>query len=179
LSEEESNEVPVQVKSEEESDEKIADLLIQKEPQGPELSVEELKDLLSQEKEKTTQLHTTAHLMLAGLRKVLGDHVQQKGSLVAPDRLRFDFSHYDGVTDEQLADIEDMVNEEIRRNVAAETKLMSYDAAVESGRMTAFAKPLPCSRSSSCCALVRSPRRARRWRNTAQPRACLPAARTC
>jgi alanyl-tRNA synthetase len=57
---------------------------------------------------------------------------------VAPDRLRFDFSHYDGVTDEQLADIEDIVNEEIRRNVAAETKLMSYDAAVESGAMALF-----------------------------------------
>ncbi len=82
--------------------------------------------------------HSATHLMHAALRNVLGDHVQQKGSLVAPDRLRFDFSHYDGVTDEQLADIEDIVNEEIRRNVAADTKLMSYDAAVESGATALF-----------------------------------------
>ena len=82
--------------------------------------------------------HSATHLMHAALRKVLGDHVQQKGSLVAPDRLRFDFSHYDGVTNEQLADIEDIVNGEIRRNVAADTKLMSYDAAVESGAMALF-----------------------------------------
>ena len=64
---------------------------------------------------------------------VLGDHVQQKGSLVAPDRLRFDFSHYEGVTSEQLREIENIVNDEIRRNVAADTKLMSYDDAVASG----------------------------------------------
>jgi len=70
LSEEESNEVPVQVKSEEESDEKIADLLIQKEPQGPELSVEELKDLLSQEKEKTTQYELKLKHALADLQNL-------------------------------------------------------------------------------------------------------------
>jgi alanyl-tRNA synthetase len=82
--------------------------------------------------------HSATHLMHAALRKVLGDHVQQKGSLVAPDRLRFDFSHYEPVTSEQLQEIEDLVNEEIRKNIAAETKLMSYDDAVESGAIALF-----------------------------------------
>jgi alanyl-tRNA synthetase len=64
--------------------------------------------------------------------------VQQKGSLVDAQRLRFDFSHYEGVTPEQLQTIEDMVNGEIRKNVVAETKLMNYDDAVESGAMALF-----------------------------------------
>ena len=82
--------------------------------------------------------HSATHLMHAALRQVLGDHVTQKGSLVAPDKLRFDFSHYEPVTPEQLAEIEDIVNEEIRKNVAAQTQLMSYEAAVESGAMALF-----------------------------------------
>jgi alanyl-tRNA synthetase len=82
--------------------------------------------------------HSATHLMHAALRQVLGDHVQQKGSLVAPDRLRFDFSHYEAVTPEQIALIEDLVNDEIRRNVAANTQLMSYDDAIESGAMALF-----------------------------------------
>jgi alanyl-tRNA synthetase len=82
--------------------------------------------------------HSATHLMHAALRTVLGDHVQQKGSLVAPDRLRFDFSHYESVTVEQLQEIEDIVNDEIRCNVAADTKLMSYDDAVASGAIALF-----------------------------------------
>ena len=82
--------------------------------------------------------HSATHLMHAALRDVLGEHVQQKGSLVAPDRLRFDFSHYEGVTSEQLQEIEDIVNDEIRRNVAADTQLMSYDDAVASGAIALF-----------------------------------------
>jgi alanyl-tRNA synthetase len=64
--------------------------------------------------------------------------VTQKGSLVAPDRLRFDFSHYSAVTPEELARIESLVNAEIRRNADAETKLMDFDAAVASGAMALF-----------------------------------------
>ncbi len=82
--------------------------------------------------------HSATHLMHAALRKVLGDHVQQKGSLVAPDRLRFDFAHYEPVTREQLAEIENLVNDEIRKNVSADTRLMSYDDAVGSGAIALF-----------------------------------------
>ncbi|MGB5412975.1 MAG: alanine--tRNA ligase [Woeseiaceae bacterium] len=82
--------------------------------------------------------HSATHLMHAALRDVLGTHVTQKGSLVAPDKLRFDFSHYEAVTHEQLAEIEDLVNEQIRSNVAAETDLMGYDDAVASGAMALF-----------------------------------------
>jgi alanyl-tRNA synthetase len=82
--------------------------------------------------------HSATHLMHAALRSELGDHVRQKGSLVDAQRLRFDFSHYEGVTPEQLQTIEDMVNGEIRKNVAAETELMNYDDAVESGATALF-----------------------------------------
>jgi alanyl-tRNA synthetase len=82
--------------------------------------------------------HTATHLMHAALRKVLGEHVTQKGSLVAPDRLRFDFSHYEPVTTEELQEIEDLVNAEIRRNTPAETDHMSYDDAIASGAMALF-----------------------------------------
>jgi alanyl-tRNA synthetase len=82
--------------------------------------------------------HSATHLMHAALRQVLGDHVQQKGSLVAPDRLRFDFSHYEAVTLTQLQQIENLVNEQVRKNTPAETRLMSYDDAVASGAMALF-----------------------------------------
>ena len=82
--------------------------------------------------------HSGTHLMHAALRKVLGEHVTQKGSLVAPDRLRFDFSHYEAVTAEQLQAIEDLVNDEIRANRPADIKLMCYDDAMSSGAMALF-----------------------------------------
>ncbi len=82
--------------------------------------------------------HTATHLMHAALRTVLGEHVAQKGSLVAPDRLRFDFSHYDAVTPAQLEEIENLVNAEIRRNTEAQTDHMSYDDAIASGAMALF-----------------------------------------
>jgi len=82
--------------------------------------------------------HSATHLMHAALRQVLGDHVQQKGSLVAPDRLRFDFSHDEPVMPEQLHEIETLVNDEIRKNISADTRLMKYDDAVSSGAIALF-----------------------------------------
>nr|WP_298722169.1 alanine--tRNA ligase [uncultured Steroidobacter sp.] len=82
--------------------------------------------------------HSATHLLHAALRKVLGTHVTQKGSLVAPDRLRFDFAHFAAVTPEELRNIEELVNAEIRANAPAETKLMPYDEAVASGAMALF-----------------------------------------
>jgi len=82
--------------------------------------------------------HTATHLLHAALRQVLGAHVQQKGSLVAPDRLRFDFSHLQAVTPAELREIERLVNTEIRRNSVAKTDLMDYDSAVTAGAMALF-----------------------------------------
>jgi alanyl-tRNA synthetase len=82
--------------------------------------------------------HSATHLLHAALRKVLGTHVTQKGSLVAPDRLRFDFSHYAAVTSDELKQIEELVNAAVRANSPAETQLMKYDAAVAAGAMALF-----------------------------------------
>ena len=82
--------------------------------------------------------HSATHLLHAALRKVLGTHVQQKGSLVAPDRLRFDFSHFQAITPDELRQIERLVNAEIRATRAAEIHEMPYDAAVAAGRHCAL-----------------------------------------
>ncbi|MDE0413704.1 MAG: alanine--tRNA ligase [Gammaproteobacteria bacterium] len=80
--------------------------------------------------------HSATHLMNAALRRVLGKHVAQKGSLVAPDRLRFDFSHFEAVSPEDLERIEDEVNEQIRANEPAVTTEMPIDEAIEAGALS-------------------------------------------
>ncbi|NOX91191.1 MAG: alanine--tRNA ligase [Gammaproteobacteria bacterium] len=82
--------------------------------------------------------HSATHLLHAALRQVLGEHVQQKGSLVEAARLRFDFSHFEAINPEQRAEIEALVNHEIRANLLVETKLMSQEEAQASGAMALF-----------------------------------------
>tara|TARA_R110001592_G_scaffold363341_1_gene684433 strand:- start:56608 stop:59208 length:2601 start_codon:yes stop_codon:yes gene_type:complete len=82
--------------------------------------------------------HSATHLLHATLREVLGDHVTQKGSLVDSKRLRFDFSHSEAVSPEQLKAVERRVNEEIRRNTVVETDLCDMDAAQQKGAMALF-----------------------------------------
>jgi len=82
--------------------------------------------------------HSATHLLHAALRKVLGEHVAQKGSLVDSERLRFDFSHPEAVTAEELISITEMVNEQIRANAPVTTQSMSMDDAVAAGAMALF-----------------------------------------
>ena len=89
-------------------------------------------------RQATVLNHSATHLLHAALRQVLGTHVQQKGSLVEPERLRFDFAHYEPVTPAQLREIEDLVNTQIRANARADTRLMSMDQALQSGAMALF-----------------------------------------
>ncbi|GAA3540991.1 alanine--tRNA ligase [Zobellella aerophila] len=82
--------------------------------------------------------HSVTHLLHACLRKLLGKHVVQKGSLVGPDRLRFDFSHLEAMSAQEVREVEDMVNQEIRANHAVSTELMDLDEAKETGAMAQF-----------------------------------------
>ena len=89
-------------------------------------------------RQATALNHTATHLLHAALRKVLGTHVLQKGSLVAPDRLRFDFGHFQPVTPGELEEIERLVNAQIRANLPAETRVMDYEGAVAAGAIALF-----------------------------------------
>ncbi|MDP2241178.1 MAG: alanine--tRNA ligase [Burkholderiales bacterium] len=82
--------------------------------------------------------HSATHLMHAALRKVLGPHVQQKGSLVDAQRTRFDFSHNEPVSEPQIRKIEELVNHEIRRNVEVAARVMKYDEAIKAGALAFF-----------------------------------------
>ncbi|KKQ46405.1 MAG: alanyl-tRNA synthetase [Candidatus Moranbacteria bacterium GW2011_GWC2_37_8] len=88
--------------------------------------------------EETTKLHTAAHLMLSALRKVLGDHVMQKGSNITAERLRFDFSHGEKMTDEQKKEVERLVNDAIEANAVVKKEEMTLDEAKKAGAMGAF-----------------------------------------
>ncbi len=102
-----------------------------------------VRDIVSAEvdttlRDATRRNHTATHLMHAALRQVLGTHVKQAGSLVAPDRLRFDFVHFQPVTREQLDRIELIVNEQIVKNTPVATEVRSTEEAIASGAMALF-----------------------------------------
>jgi alanyl-tRNA synthetase len=87
--------------------------------------------------------HTATHLMHAALRNILGTHVKQAGSLVAPDHLRFDFSHFAAVDSSELADIEQQVNEELLKNLELRTDITNIDDALASGALAFFGDKYP------------------------------------
>jgi len=94
---------------------------------------------VDQERRKAIALnHSATHLLHAALRKILGEHVEQKGSLVAADRLRFDFSHTQAVSPNELRQVEELVNAEIRENAPVETRVMALDQAKAAGAMSLF-----------------------------------------
>jgi len=92
----------------------------------------------AQRRARTMRNHSATHLMHKALRDVLGQHVQQKGSLVDPDKTRFDFSHDAPMSDAQLRRVEAMVNAEILRNEATSARIMKFDDAVKGGAMALF-----------------------------------------
>ncbi len=95
-------------------------------------------EVIDDVRDATRRHHTATHLLHAALRQVLGTHVKQAGSLVAPDRLRFDFVHFSPLTREQIEEIERIVNEHIVRNVAVQTEISTPEEAVARGAMALF-----------------------------------------
>jgi alanyl-tRNA synthetase len=101
---------------------------------GTKLAAEVNKDL----RQRTELNHSVTHLLHAALRQVIGTHVTQKGSLVNPERLRFDFAHFEGVKAAELKQVEELVNAQIRRNHELNTAEMAIDEAKEKGAMALF-----------------------------------------
>ncbi len=97
-----------------------------------------LAEIDHEKRQAIARNHSATHLMHAALRKTLGEHVKQKGSLVDSERLRFDFSHFEPMTREQLATIEQLVNAQILSNTVVNTQVMDLDQAVKTGAMALF-----------------------------------------
>ncbi len=95
---------------------------------------------LAHHSDTTTKYHTATHLLHKALRQILGDHVQQKGSNITDERMRFDFSHSDKLTEEQLKQVEDLVNQKIEEDLPVTVETMSKEDALNSGAMAFFAE---------------------------------------
>jgi alanyl-tRNA synthetase len=91
------------------------------------------KSGLADHSEQTTKYHTATHLLLASLRKVLGENIEQKGSNITPERIRFDFSYPQKLTDDQIKQIEDLVNQKIKEDLPVSVEEMTLDEAKEKG----------------------------------------------
>ncbi len=101
-------------------------------------SEKKFKGGLAEQTETTISYHTATHLLHAALRKVLGDHVKQSGSNITEERLRFDFSHPQKMTKEEIQEVEDLVNEQIKKDLKVTCEEMSYDDAKASGAIGLF-----------------------------------------
>ena len=101
-------------------------------------STQKFKGGLADQNEKTIAYHTATHLLHQALRTVLGDHVKQSGSNITEERLRFDFTHPQKMTKEEIQKVEDLVNEQIKRDLPVTCEEMSYEDAKKSGAMGLF-----------------------------------------
>ncbi len=93
---------------------------------------------MSEKRDATRRNHTATHLVHAALREVLGTHVKQAGSVVAPNYLRFDFTHYQPLTDDEMQEVERLVNDQILRNEKVHTDVMAVEEAMRGGAMALF-----------------------------------------
>ena len=111
--------------------------------QSQTLSAGKFKSGLADHSEIITKYHTATHLLHASLRKILGDHVQQSGSNITSERLRFDFSHNEKLTNEQLKQVADMVNEQINKKMVVTKETMPFIDAQKAGALAFFGTKYP------------------------------------
>ena len=98
---------------------------------------------LADNSDKTAKLHTATHLLHESLRRVLGNHVQQVGSQITQERLRFDFTHPKKLTEKEIKEIENIVNEQVNKNLSVKFEIMSLEEAQKQGALAFFGQKYP------------------------------------